>query len=73
MILLNVVAYRAVDYKMGSILAASGYLFVMLLGAVFLQEAITRRKIVGNLLIVGGSVFFAVMTPVQLGWVMATG
>lgn len=54
--LLNVVALRTLDLTVASVLEASGYLYVMLLSYFFLKERITRRKLIGNLVIVLGIV-----------------
>lgn len=52
--LLNVVALRTLDLTVASVLEASGYLYVMLLSCLVLHEKITRRRLLGNLLIVLG-------------------
>lgn len=54
--LLNVFALRTLDLTVASVLEASGYLYVMLLSYFFLKEKITRRKLIGNLVIVLGIV-----------------
>lgn len=54
--LLNVVALRTLDLSIASVLEASGYIYVMLLSFFFLKEKITRRKLIGNLVIVLGIV-----------------
>lgn len=52
--LLNVVALRTLDLTVASVLEASGYLYVMALSYLVLREKITRRRLLGNLLIVLG-------------------
>ena len=52
----NVFALRTLDLTVASILEASGYLYVMVLGALYLKEKITPRKLIGNALIVAGIV-----------------
>ena len=52
--LLNVVALRTLDLTVASVLEASGYLYVMVLSCLVLHEKITRRRLLGNLLIVLG-------------------
>ena len=52
--LLNVVALQTVELSVASVLEASGFLYVMVLGRLFLHEKITRRKLIGNALIVAG-------------------
>jgi small multidrug resistance pump len=50
----NVFALRTLDLTVASVLEASGFLYVMVLGALLLRERITARKLVGNALIVAG-------------------
>lgn len=52
----NVFALRTLDLTVASVLEASGFLYVMVLGALFLRERITARKLFGNALIVAGIV-----------------
>ncbi len=59
--LLTVWAYRSVPLSLGAVLESTGYLFVTLLSALTLGEPITRKKAVGNLLIVAGAVWFALV------------
>lgn len=54
--LLNVVALQTLDLTVASVLEASGFLYVMVLGWLFLKEKITPRKLIGNVLIVAGIV-----------------
>lgn len=56
----NMVAYWGVEYKLGVILGTSSYLFIMLLGRLFLKEKITKRKLIGTLMIVAGIIIFSV-------------
>ena len=56
--MLNVVAYRDLPYKVGATLSATSYVFVMLLGRISLGERITMKKAIGNLLIIVGIVVF---------------
>jgi len=52
--LLTVLAYRGVPLTLGPILESTGYIYVAVLSAVFLNEKPTRKKIIGNILIVLG-------------------
>ncbi len=54
--LLNVVALQTLDLTVASVLEASGFLYVMVLGWLFLKEKITPRKLIGNVLIIAGIV-----------------
>ena len=52
--LLNVVALRYIDLSIGSLMEAASYLYVMVLSWLILKEKLTRRKLIGNGLIVLG-------------------
>ncbi|MDD3411886.1 MAG: EamA family transporter [Eubacteriales bacterium] len=52
--LANVAALRTLPLSVASVLEALGFLYVMVLGRLFLNEKITRRKLIGNALIVAG-------------------
>jgi uncharacterized membrane protein len=46
------------EYKDGSIVEALGYVIVMILGAVFFQEKITKNKMIGTALIFLGMIVY---------------
>ena len=52
--LLTVFAYRGVDYKNGPVIDSVGFLLVMIWSRIFFGEKITKRKVIGNLLILAG-------------------
>ena len=54
--LLNVVALRTLDLTVASVLEASSYIYVMALSWLFLKEKITKRRLLGNLIIIVGIV-----------------
>ena len=57
--LLTVLAYQGLDYKEGPIIDSIGFFLVMLLSRMFFGEKITKKKILGNILIfVGIFVFY---------------
>jgi small multidrug resistance pump len=56
---IGIIAYRVVPLKYGAIIESLGYVFVMLLSAGFLKEKITRKKLIGNLIIILGVVIFS--------------
>lgn len=56
---INIVAYQSIDYKYGPVLNASSYVFILILGKLFLKEALTKRKIIGNLIIVIGIIVYS--------------
>lgn len=53
---LNAVALKTVGLSLSGVLEALGYLYMMLLSHFFLREKITRRKLIGNALIIAGIV-----------------
>jgi small multidrug resistance pump len=55
---LTVLAYRTVDFKNGPIVESLGYLLVMVLSRLFFGEPLTRRKLLGNALILAGVAVF---------------
>lgn len=56
--LLNVLAYRKVDYKNGPVIESLGFLFVMILSWFFFKEKITKKKLLGNIIILLGVIIF---------------
>ncbi len=58
--LLIVFAYRGMPYKLGSVLDALGYVYIMIFSKLFLNEKITRNKLLGNVFIIVGVIIFAV-------------
>lgn len=56
--LLNVLAYRKVEYKNGPVIESFGFLFVMILSWLFFREKITKKKLLGNLIILAGVLIF---------------
>ena len=59
--LLTVLAYKFVPLSLGPILEASGYIYVAVLGMIFLKEHITIRKMLGMLCILVGIIVFYIM------------
>ena len=56
--ILTILAFRGLDYKNGPIIESLGYIFVMLLSYFILHEKITRKKVIGNALILLGIAMF---------------
>ena len=52
--ILTIIAFKGLDYKNGPIIESLGYIFVMILSKVILKEKITKKKIIGNVLILLG-------------------
>ena len=56
--LLTVLAYKGVPLSLGPILEASGYIWVSVLGAIFLKEHISKKKMLGMAIIILGIIVF---------------
>ena len=56
--LITVYAYKFVPLSFGGILESSGYIFVTILGYIFLHEKINKKKIFGLLIIMIGIILF---------------
>lgn len=56
--LVTILAYRGLEYKNGPVIESVGYLLVMFLSAVFFKEKITKKKIIGNAIILLGIFVF---------------
>lgn len=49
---------KGVPYKNEPIIESLGYIFVMILSNLILEEKITKKKIIGNLLILSGIIIY---------------
>lgn len=56
--LITILAFRGTDYKNGPMIESLGYVFVMILSRIFFKEPITKKKILGNGLILLGILVF---------------
>ncbi|MDE6209843.1 MAG: EamA family transporter [Lachnospiraceae bacterium] len=54
----NTYIMRFVDLKIAHALAASTYLFTMVLSRIIMKEPITKNKVIGNILIITGIIIF---------------
>ncbi len=57
--LATMLAYKRVPLSMGPLLGATEYIFVAVLGYIFLKEKIGKRKLIGLLLIIGGVIVYS--------------
>lgn len=57
--LITTISYRGVPLTMGPVLESTGYIYVGLLGWLILKEKLTWKKVLGNILIVGGILIYA--------------
>lgn len=56
--IVTILAYHGVEYKNGPVIEASGYILIMILSYIFFKEPITKRKVLGNALVLLGIVVF---------------
>lgn len=56
--ILTIAAFKGLDFKNGPIIESTGYLFVLVLSRIFLKENITKKKMIGNILIIAGAIIF---------------
>lgn len=56
--LLTVLAYKVVPLSLGPVLETTGYIWVTILGAIFLKEKITKTKLIGMIMIIVGILVF---------------
>ena len=57
--LLTTLAYHVVPLTLGPVLESTGYVYIAILGVLLLKEKLSKRRIIGNLLIIGGILIFA--------------
>lgn len=56
---LMIVAFRGMPYKYGAVLESLTYLYIMVLSRIFIGEKLTKKKVIGNLIIVTGVIIFS--------------
>ncbi len=56
--ILTIFAFKGLYYKNGPIIESLGYIFIMFLSRIFLKEKITKKKVIGNTLILLGILVF---------------
>ena len=57
--LLTIIAYKGIELKYGAIIGSVGYIFILLMSKILLGEKISRKKILGVLLIMFGIFIFS--------------
>ena len=57
-VILTMLALKYVPLSMSPILESTGYIFVSVMGYIFLKERFTRRKLCGFALILAGVIIF---------------
>jgi len=56
---ITLISYKKIPLSLGPILESTGYIFVSILGSVFLNEKITKKKAIGMLIIILGVIIFS--------------
>ena len=59
--LCSVIGYKKVPLSLGPILEATGYIWVAILGRIFLKESISKKKALGLLVIIIGIIVASVL------------
>ena len=57
---MSIYAYKGIPLSLGPILDSSGYFFITVLGALFLREKITRKKVISLTVIILGIVIYSI-------------
>ncbi|MBQ9065171.1 MAG: EamA family transporter [Blautia sp.] len=57
-LLSNTYAYTRVDMKYGAVIETLAYVWIFIMSVTLLHEKITRRKLLGNLLIITGILIY---------------
>lgn len=52
--LISIIAYKKIPLSLGPILESTGYIFVSILGNIFLGEKLSNKKLYGMTLIIAG-------------------
>jgi len=63
---LSVWAYSGMDYKFGPALESIGFVMITILSVIILKEKLTKKKILGIILIVCGLIVFTLDSPAIL-------
>lgn len=58
--ILTIIAFKGIAYKNGPVIESMGYILVMVLSFLFFKEPITKKKVIGNMLILLGVFIFYV-------------
>ena len=57
--ILTIIAYKGIELKYGPIIESVGYIFILIMSKIFLDEKITKNKLLGIFLIVIGIFVFS--------------
>lgn len=65
--LITMYCYRFVDVSAGPILESAGYIFVAVLGFIFLKEGFTKKKVIGMIVLMCGIALFSLGKFIPVG------
>ena len=57
--LLTLLTYRGLYLSWGPVLETTSYIYIMILSAIFLHEKVSKRKVLGNIIIILGIIIYA--------------
>ncbi|WP_027396862.1 EamA family transporter [Anaerovibrio lipolyticus] len=57
--ILMIIAFKGMPLKYGAVIESLVYLYIMILGRIFLEEKITLKRLVGNIIIIAGVIIFS--------------
>ena len=58
--ILTMFGYRGVPFKSGTVLESLTYIYIIVLSKLLLKEDLTKRKVLGKLIIVIGVIVFSI-------------
>lgn len=56
---LTIIAFKGMPFKYGAVLESLTYLYIMVLSKMLLGEKLTKKKVIGNIIIVIGVIIFS--------------
>lgn len=56
--ILTIISLKGLPYKSVPIIETLGYMYILILSKIFLQEKLTKKKIYGNVIIIIGIIVF---------------
>ena len=60
-LILNVLIYTRIDYRFGVVINSMSIVLIMILSTLILKEHLTRKRIIGNILIISGIICFTLL------------
>lgn len=60
-ILITIVSYKIIPLSLGPVLESCGYIFIIILSRFILKEKLTKKKVIGTILIIIGMICFTLL------------